>query len=64
MKSSHATILAIGLVVCAMVLGGAYKYKYCYGRYTTLSQAKSALTTARERFGDAYIVQFVGSNIK
>ncbi len=43
---------------------GAYKYKYCYGRYTTLSQAKSALTTARERFGDAYIVQFVGSNIK
>lgn len=28
MKSSHATILAIGLVICAIVLGGAYKYKY------------------------------------
>lgn len=43
---------------------GTYKYKYCYGRYSTLAEAKSALAGAQERFADAYIVQYRGGNLK
>lgn len=43
---------------------GAYKYKYCYGRYSSLSQAKAEIESVRNKFGDAYIVQFKGNALK
>ena len=43
---------------------GTYKYKYCYGRYSTLAQAKIALRSVQEKFADAYIVQYIGNNLK
>ncbi len=43
---------------------GSYKYKYCYGRYSTLSEARTALSKVHESFKDAYIVQFVGNTLK
>ena len=42
---------------------GAYKYKYCYGRYSTLAEAKSALQEVKATFKDAYVVCFRGNNI-
>ena len=42
---------------------GAYKYKYCYGRYSTLAEAKSALQEVKATFKDAYVVSFRGNNI-
>ena len=42
---------------------GAYKYKYCYGRYSTIAEAKSALQEVKATFKDAYVVSFRGNNI-
>lgn len=44
--------------------GGNYKYKYCYGRYASLAEAREKLSRVHETFGDAYIVQFKGENLK
>ena len=43
---------------------GNYKYKYCYGRYATLSEARAALSQVQSSFKDAYVVQFVGNTLK
>lgn len=43
---------------------GTYKYKYCYGRFATLAEARTALSKVQESFKDAYIVQFVGNTLK
>lgn len=43
---------------------GAYKYKYCYGKFTTLSDAKAQIEHVRKSFSDAYIVQFKGKELK
>ena len=42
---------------------GVYKYKYCYGRYSTIAEAKSALQEVKATFKDAYVVSFRGNNI-
>lgn len=44
--------------------GGTYKYKYCYGRYATLAEAKNAIAEAKSIFTDAYIVQFKDGKLK
>lgn len=37
---------------------GAFKYKYCYGKFATKSQAEQELKRARGSFKDAYIVEY------
>ena len=37
---------------------GSYKYKYCYGAYATLAEAKADLAEVRKSFKDAYVVRF------
>ena len=43
---------------------GAYKYKYCYGAFSTLAEAKAELERVRKSYGDAYIVQYKGNELK
>jgi N-acetylmuramoyl-L-alanine amidase len=43
---------------------GAYKYKYCYGKFATHAEAKAELERVHQSFGDAYIVQFKGESLK
>lgn len=42
---------------------GKYKFKYCYGTYTTTAEAQEALKEVRKSFKDAYVVYFRGSEI-
>ena len=42
---------------------GRYKFKYCYGAYTTSAEAQEALKSVRETFKDAYVVYFSGGEI-
>ena len=42
---------------------GSYKYKYCYGAFANVSDAKRALQEVQATFGDAYVVRFRGNNI-
>ena len=42
---------------------GKYKYKYCYGTYSTSAQAQDALKEVRATFKDAYVVYFKGGDI-
>ena len=44
--------------------GGNYKYKYCYGRYATLAEARADLSTVHATFADAYVVRFEGNSLK
>ena len=42
-----------------LVMGsGSYKYKYCYGKYTSREAAQGDLAEARKSFKDAYVVKF------
>lgn len=42
-----------------LVMGsGSYKYKYCYGIYTTAAEAKADLAEVRKSFKDAFVVRF------
>ena len=50
--------------VIELIGKGSYKYKYCYGEYATLSEAKANLERVRQIFGDAYIVQYKGNELK
>ena len=43
---------------------GNYKYKYCYGRYATLAEARADLSTVHATFADAYVVRFEGNSLK
>jgi N-acetylmuramoyl-L-alanine amidase len=43
---------------------GSYKYKYCYGKYSTLAEAKAQIERVRKVYGDAYIVQYRGDRLK
>lgn len=42
---------------------GKYKYKYCYGTYSTPSEAQKDLKQVRATFKDAYVVYFKGGDI-
>lgn len=42
---------------------GKYKYKYCYGSYSSREAAKADLSEAQKTFKDAYIVYYEGDNI-
>ena len=42
---------------------GKYKYKYCYGVYSTSAEAQDALKEVRTTFKDAYVVGFRGGEI-
>ena len=42
---------------------GKYKYKYCYGTYSTTAEAQEALREVRATFKDAYVVYFKGGDI-
>ena len=42
---------------------GKYKYKYCYGVYSTPSEAQGELKEVRKTFKDAYVVYFRGGDI-
>jgi N-acetylmuramoyl-L-alanine amidase len=44
--------------------GGNYKYKYCYGRYTSREEARADIEKVHAIFADAYIVCFEGSSLK
>ena len=42
-----------------LVMGsGSYKYKYCYGIYTTAAEAKADLAEVCKSFKDAFVVRF------
>lgn len=43
---------------------GTYKYKYCYGAFSTLAEAKAELERVRKSYSDAYIVQYKGNELK
>lgn len=43
---------------------GRWKYKYCYGRYSTAAEAEADLAEVRETFRDAYIVRYEGGNVR
>ena len=43
---------------------GNYKYKYCYGRYATLAEARADLSKVHATFADAYVVRFEGNSLK
>lgn len=42
---------------------GRYKYKYCYGSYTTVAEAREDLAAVRKRFKDAYVVRYGNGKI-
>lgn len=42
---------------------GRYKYKYCYGSYTSREAAKRDLAEVQKTFKDAYIVRYKGDQI-
>lgn len=42
---------------------GTYQYKYCYGAFSSVAEAKEALKEVKAEFGDAYVVRFRGNNI-
>lgn len=42
---------------------GAYQYKYCYGAFSSVAEAKEVLKEVKAEFGDAYVVRFRGNNI-
>jgi ABC-type dipeptide/oligopeptide/nickel transport system ATPase component len=39
-------------------------YKYIYGKFTTVDQARTALADAKKKFPEAFIVQVEGENVK
>jgi N-acetylmuramoyl-L-alanine amidase len=39
-------------------------YKYIYGKFTTVDQARTALAEAKKKFPEAFIVQVEGENVK
>ncbi len=43
---------------------GRYRYKYCYGTYATREEAVAALGTLKKSFKDAFVVHYVGSEIR
>lgn len=43
---------------------GRYRYKYCYGTYSTKQAAEADLREVRKSFKDAYVVHFTGTEIK
>lgn len=43
---------------------GRYRYKYCYGSYSTRSEAAADLAKVKQTFKDAFVVHFEGSEIR
>lgn len=46
-----------------LIGSGKYKFKYCYGSYSTSDEAQVALKEVRATFKDAYVVYFKGGEI-
>ena len=46
-----------------LIGAGKYKFKYCYGAYSTSAEAQESLKSVRETFKDAYMVYFQGGEI-
>ena len=46
-----------------LIGSGKYKYKYCYGSYAALADAKQDLAEVRKIFKDAYVVRYKGLEI-
>lgn len=47
-----------------LIMGtGKYKYKYCYGSYSTRQAAQDDLAEVRKRFKDAYVVKYKGGDL-
>ncbi len=49
--------------VAQYVAEGAYKYKYCVGRYADRESAQRAAATLRSEFGGAFVVEVEGDKI-
>ena len=49
--------------VCELLGTGTYKYKYCYGSYASMTEAKAELKRVRESFKEAYVVKFKDGKI-
>ncbi len=43
--------------------GGALKYKYCYGEYSSQAEAQRHLAEVRRTFKDAFVVRYEGDRI-
>ena len=43
--------------------GGALKYKYCYGDYSSPAEARRSLSEVRRSFKDAFVVRYEGDRI-
>jgi N-acetylmuramoyl-L-alanine amidase len=49
--------------VCQYVADGAYKYKYCVGRYADRAAAQQAATALRLEFSGAFVIEVEGQNV-
>ena len=49
--------------VCQYVADGAYKYKYCVGRYADRAAAQHAATALRLEFSGAFVIEVEGQNV-
>lgn len=49
--------------VCQYVADGAYKYKYCVGRYSDRESAQRAAMSLREEFNGAFVVEVDGNSV-
>ena len=49
--------------VSQYVAEGAYKYKYCVGRYTDRAAAQQAATALRVEFSGAFVIEVEGQNV-
>ena len=49
--------------VSQYVAEGAYKYKYCVGRYTDRAAAQQAATALRVEFSGAFVIEVDGQNV-
>ena len=49
--------------VCQYVADGAYKYKYCVGRYADRAAAQQAAIALRLEFSGAFVIEVEGQNV-
>ena len=45
------------------VAEGAYKYKYCVGRYADRAEAQQAAMALRAEFSGAFVIEVEGQNV-
>lgn len=61
---SHADLKAFRGEVAEYTASGRYRYKYCVGRYATREEAQRNLARIRKHCKEAFVVHFVGHEIK